>query len=143
MSDHLAERGRERAWQAADDVALQAAHQRDAIAARLEADLGHLGGRMDKVERSIEGMRTDLNRHLIDQQPAVDRSIQRLDSDNRHQDKLINDNALQIKSLSDQMLAFRVESRRDTSKLLASIWATFMGVMIAIAAQVAAVLGIF
>lgn len=141
MVDQVGEQGR--GGSGADDAALQAAHQRAAIAARLEADLGHLGSRMDKVERAIEGMRADLNRHLIDQQPAVDRNIQRLDSDNRHQDKLINDNALQIKSLSDQMLAFRAESRRDTSKLLASIWATFMGVMLAIAAQVAAVLGIF
>ena len=111
-----------------DDSMGRAASQREVIAGRIESDIRHLDARVDKLERSIEGMRSDLNRHLIDQQPSTDRSIQRIDDHNAVQDQRIEANSMQIKGLVSELSAFRAESRKDTAKLLTSIWSSAIGV---------------
>lgn len=115
-----------------DDGFKQADHQRSAIAARLESDIEHLGDRMDKLERSVEGLRADINRHLIERQPTTDRNIQRLDNHNHQQDERITANAVQIKAVSVAFDEFRAEARKDTAKIIANGWLSALGVLLLI-----------
>lgn len=115
-----------------------AAEQRRAYYQTLEADMRALAQRMDSMEQELRSMRADLHRHLIEQQPDAERRISAVEQHQPYQDQRIDANAAGLAGLREDLTAFRAEMRRDSTRLLTSIWTSAIGIVVLIGGHIAA-----